>query len=158
MMISGYWKHKEQPPHDTSFEHLRWPCRANVRKTQKVCCSKGRALWTKSTPPPRVSVLQTEASNLLSDQVVPYDMKGLGKRRPRLFSQFYRTPINVEWLRKTNKSLPFEKSQYPWGEGGGANAPSILFFLPKNSFLLYTELKKGIQKLGWEWGKGVYVF
>lgn len=30
----------------SSFKHLQWLCRKNVRKIQKACCSQGRALWT----------------------------------------------------------------------------------------------------------------
>jgi len=74
----------------------------------------------------RLSVLQTESWNFLSDPVVPNGMKGLWKRQPRLFSQFNRTSINVELLWKT-KAFHLRRVNILGGGAMGANAPSIVF-------------------------------
>ena len=85
-------------------------------------------------------------------------MKGLGKRRPRLFSQFYRTPINVEWLRKTNKSLPFEKSQYPWREGGEGKCPLYYFFYPRIVFFCIPSWRRAYKNWDESEEKGCMYF
>jgi len=118
-----------------SFEHLQWLCSANVRKIQKACCSKGRAPWTKS--PPLMCLLC--------------------RMRPWLFSQFYRTAINVEWLQKTNKSLPFEKSQYPWG-GNGGKCPLYYFFYLRVVFFCILSWRRAYKNWGERGEKGCMYF
>jgi len=51
-----------------------------------------------------------------------------------------RTSINVEWLWKT-KAFCLRRVNILGGGGQWGQMPLLLFFVPKNSFLLYTELK-----------------